>query len=66
MFNKCNLNLCTIFKRNISFNGKSKSIEKINLPLWYERFFLRLLQNYTLLYFKIRKPTTVMDNYNTK
>ena len=62
MFNKCNLNLCTIFKSNISFNGKLKSIEKIKLPLQYERFFLRLLPNYTLLYFKIGKPTTVMDN----
>ena len=66
MLNKCNLNLRTISKRNISFNDKSKSIEKINLPLWYERFSLRLLQNYTLLYFKIRKSTTVMDNYNIK
>ena len=66
MFNKCNLNLFAIFKRNISFNGKSKSTENINLPLWYERFFLRLLQDYALLYFKISKPITVMDNYNTK
>ena len=43
MFNKCNLNLRTIFKRNISFNDKSKSIEKINLPLWYERFFSTII-----------------------